>query len=861
MSDPAPPADELRRSLVVPLFNEAQRVDILLETLEPWCGEPGREVVLVDDGSTDDTAARIEAFAAAHTDLPVRLLRLSPREGKGGAVRAGLLGARGACAVFTDADVPYGLEGVDRVFEAVEAGAPLAVGARDLPESDGTSAPPLRRLTSSVFRTWTRLAAEVGGVRDTQCGVKGFRRDVIPDLFGELSQRGFAFDVEVLALAALRGLSCAQVPVTLRAHYGSKVSLVKVVPALLIGSVRAGAAARRRAGGQGPSLSRHDALFAALLGVLVLLPLLGGFDAWGGRDWDPFEADLISARRSLLEQGELPLWMPYRVGGHDALADPQSLWASPLGALALVFGVPWGIRVFVVLAALWGALGAQRLGARLALELPGRSALALLLVLTTPWAFFTASGSPTFVLALAALPWLLVCVLAGRRLSYLGAGALLALTLWGGGVNHFFFHSLLVVFLIVARALRERRPRCLLGLSIVFGAAVVLAAPKLVPCFLLSRDVERPGSQRGRGAMTPHLVAHALLNRDAVRFIERPYHEFVVVTRDGDLAHGVPLDQARPETAVAWTKVGAYLGPLALLLALLGAASVIRAPPHPAPSSRRRDLLTIGPAALLFLWLSCGPNVTPSAWDVLHQAPLFSTLRSPERMFLYVFVFLAILAAVGLDRLIRLLREGQAPRLAAGCAALILLALLADVFPPAWRAYRQTFVEPRSKTTHLEGRFFQVWVPPLRGSTYYGPPVARFAELNVGVVNGYGAVPTRRSAIGRQDARYRGEAFLRGSDAQLAPVITARRIELSLQTQTAETLVVNQNWGPGWHVVEPPGATCHAGPTGNLEVKLPAGTRHVLLRYTTPGLWAGLLLLLLGLPALLAFTARAPLTG
>jgi hypothetical protein len=357
--------------------------------------------------------------------------------------------------------------------------------------------------------------------------------------------------------------------------------------------------------------------------------MLHGYDRWGGRDWDKFESDLISATRSLKVEGELPLWMPYRKGGHDALADPESLWASPLGVLALVCGRPVGIRLFAVLCAAGAALGVVALGAFLGVRRRARCASGVLYACGPLLGLFTAGGVPTFMLGFALLPWLVMTVLEGSRRSLLLAGGILALDLWGGDVNYFLYHSLFVVVLVGWRAVAARRARLLLGLAIVFPTAVCLTGPKLIPVYLFSQEIPRRTSGEGRGAMTPALLGHALLNRDAVRFVERPYHEFVTISLEGDLVHGEPLERVRPETAVDWIHIGGYLGLAGTGLGLWGL--LLLAWPRVA-RQRRRGFTAIVVASTLFLWLSCGANAQPSAWNLLHSKPLFSSLRSPARL-------------------------------------------------------------------------------------------------------------------------------------------------------------------------------------------------------------------------------------
>jgi dolichyl-phosphate beta-glucosyltransferase len=208
-------------SLVFPCYNEAER---LPQTLAAYLAElprqPGAvEVLVVDDGSTDQTFAVAQAIAAQ--DDRVRVIRSQPNHGKGFGVRTGVLQANGELIMFTDADGSYGPGEVARVTAAL-AVAPVAIGSRPA----GWAAGPLaRRLASRLFNRAIRalLGLPFG---DTQCGVKGFRRHAAGELFGRARLDGFAFDVEVLFLARRLGLRIIEVPVRAEVRDGSKVQLV-----------------------------------------------------------------------------------------------------------------------------------------------------------------------------------------------------------------------------------------------------------------------------------------------------------------------------------------------------------------------------------------------------------------------------------------------------------------------------------------------------------------------------------------------------------------------------------------------------------------------------------------------------------
>jgi dolichyl-phosphate beta-glucosyltransferase len=218
---PATAAAAVALTLILPCYNEAERLPGTLGAyLDRLSRVPGQvEVLVVDDGSTDATFAVASAIAAG--DARVRVLRTEPNHGKGFAVRAGMLTGHGELVVFTDADGSYGPGDVERVAAAL-AGAPVVIGSRDLRSSDGS---PTRQLASKLFNLAIRALLGLP-FRDTQCGLKGFRRQAALEVFGRARIDGFAFDVEVLYLARRLGLPVAEVEVRAQERDGSKVRVV-----------------------------------------------------------------------------------------------------------------------------------------------------------------------------------------------------------------------------------------------------------------------------------------------------------------------------------------------------------------------------------------------------------------------------------------------------------------------------------------------------------------------------------------------------------------------------------------------------------------------------------------------------------
>lgn len=212
-------------TLVIPAYDEASR---LARTLCVVCAYlerelPDHEIVVVDDGSRDDTAHI--ASRVLGDDPRASVIRLPRNLGKGAAVRAGALRARGRRVLFSDADLSTPIEEERKLREALDGGADVAIGSRALRES--RVARRQNWIRQSMGKTFNLMARALGltKFRDTQCGFKMFRRDAAQLLFGRAQIDGFAFDVEVLLLAERAGLTVVEVPVEWRNDPSSRLDL------------------------------------------------------------------------------------------------------------------------------------------------------------------------------------------------------------------------------------------------------------------------------------------------------------------------------------------------------------------------------------------------------------------------------------------------------------------------------------------------------------------------------------------------------------------------------------------------------------------------------------------------------------
>ena len=214
-------------SIVIPAYNEAARIGGALTQVlgcirqRNWSAE----VLVVNDGSRDQTAAIVRGFS--ERDPIVRLIENPSNCGKGYSVRNGILQAAGEIVMFTDADLSAPIEEAERLFAAIREGADIAIGSRWLERGRQTIHQPLyRQLFGRCFNAITRMVMGLP-FADTQCGFKAFRRAAAQTIFQLQRIERWGFDPEILFIALKRGFTVREVPVTWGHDERSRISYLK----------------------------------------------------------------------------------------------------------------------------------------------------------------------------------------------------------------------------------------------------------------------------------------------------------------------------------------------------------------------------------------------------------------------------------------------------------------------------------------------------------------------------------------------------------------------------------------------------------------------------------------------------------
>lgn len=216
----------MKLSLIVPMYNEAAIIEATAKTYADYLegSFDAWELIFVDDGSADDCGAKVEALHLPNT----RVLRYTPNQGKGNAVKTGMLAADGDVRMFLDADVAYGTEVITQAAKLFRdhPEAAVVIGSRPLHPQGYAEYTRIRKLAS---KTYIKVLNVAGGFRlsDSQCGCKAYRGEAAQAIFSRTETKGFAFDFETILWAQKLGYPILEMPVTVVNHRASKVNVMR----------------------------------------------------------------------------------------------------------------------------------------------------------------------------------------------------------------------------------------------------------------------------------------------------------------------------------------------------------------------------------------------------------------------------------------------------------------------------------------------------------------------------------------------------------------------------------------------------------------------------------------------------------
>ena len=208
-------------SIVVPAFNEAERIGSSLEKICSFVDKCGlvAEIIVVDDGSVDRTSE----IAASFTRAGLRVVTNESNRGKGYSVRKGFLESKGTWVLFTDADLSAPIDELERILSVAEDGVEVVIGSRAIDRTKIVIHQPWLREFGGIVYNWMVQIILGLAIKDTQCGFKLFHRQQLTPIFKKQTIHRFGFDPELLFLARKQGLQIREVPVSWSHNEGSKV--------------------------------------------------------------------------------------------------------------------------------------------------------------------------------------------------------------------------------------------------------------------------------------------------------------------------------------------------------------------------------------------------------------------------------------------------------------------------------------------------------------------------------------------------------------------------------------------------------------------------------------------------------------
>ncbi|OGL54703.1 MAG: hypothetical protein A3C43_00115, partial [Candidatus Schekmanbacteria bacterium RIFCSPHIGHO2_02_FULL_38_11] len=199
--------------VIIPAFNEENRIFKSLDAIDTYLSSKNLryEIIVVDDGSNDNTPSIVKAFCKTHARA--FYTTYGKNMGKGYAVRQGVNISKGYFVLFSDADLSTPIEEIEKLIKAIKSGYDISIGSRALSDSEIIISQPFYRKTiGKIFNILVRLLI-FGGIKDTQCGFKCFTGTAVKKIFSKCRINGFSFDVEALFIGKKLGFKIMDIPI------------------------------------------------------------------------------------------------------------------------------------------------------------------------------------------------------------------------------------------------------------------------------------------------------------------------------------------------------------------------------------------------------------------------------------------------------------------------------------------------------------------------------------------------------------------------------------------------------------------------------------------------------------------------
>jgi len=503
------------------------------------------------------------------------------------------------------------------------------------------------------------------------------------------------------------------------------------------------------------SPSRRWLPYALFTGITLVMavPIVTAIRNWGVRDWDLFTTLHAAAVRSVLEYGQFPFWNPYIGGGNILFAHPEASVLNPSFLLLLLFGPLVGLKLQLIIVYFIGMTGMYKLARQSRIGLYGSLVASIAFMLSSFLTLHFAAGHIPFHY-FALFPWLVFFYRKSfdRPLHILSAAGVTALMILGSGAAVPLLFSLFFLFLISLFDIADRKHwRPPLHAVAAGAAGMVFSAVKFLP--MVDYFLRRPWIPEQFNDITPlSLLPTMLFSFDQSLFAEH--------------ARGYVW---------GWHEYGAFIGPVAALLAVIGAVRGFR-----------RTWPCVALIGLSFV-LVLGSFISNwSPWDLLHRLPGFESIRVPSRFAILGLFGIAILAGRGLDIALSWLKSRR-EWVGIGVVAVVLATHLGVCLPILNEVFTRAPEEP---VGHQD--FKQVMGDPNR---MYWALLSNRGTLQSAWISGY-----HRLGRGILDRDNRPSEWYSSNDVVrvLDRTFTPNRIAYRVDTDVGGVLVVSQGYDAGW---------------------------------------------------------------
>lgn len=530
--------------------------------------------------------------------------------------------------------------------------------------------------------------------------------------------------------------------------------------------------------------------FFLIIAFIFTLPIFKNINNWGLVDWDLDTFYYAVPRTIILKYRQFPLWNPYYCGGMPLLANPQSKFLSPFFLIILLFGEIIGIKILIFLHSLIGLFGVYYLARHYKLNKSASCISSFVYMLSSMYSLPVTAGMTTFML-MAYIPWIFLYYLKSfSNIKYSLLSILfLLLMLFSGGIQllsiTLTFIAVYSFFLVVLK--KQPLIKTTKLLTVILLLTLLLGSIKLFPAIELINQY--PREIKDYSGYSLNSLQYSLFNRDQSITAENKFP-----FRAYGFLNGI---------SSGMDENGMYIGLIPFILFLLGIGLYFK------------PQLALVLCFIIFLWLSFGHRVPVRAlrlWGMLRKLPFYKTMRIAQR-FRFVFMLcLSIFSGLGFQAVKTYLNKKIKKKALIQVFTLSLIAfILIDLMAVNSLIFKNAFpVSPfklkKSKT------FYQIWKNPKYDKSgfsnssqlsWYRSRSSMYPTLltNVGTICCYEPMAVPRDAIPKEDERYQGEVFLKGTEGKVDIIKwSPNKVVININALSEGYLVLNQNYYPGWKV-------------------------------------------------------------